>query len=416
MSDILDKPTVPPTETSGAMEPIKQHRSLWKDVWIQFRNHKGAVVGTIVFLSIVLGVIIGPMLHHVDDPRKSNYRARDINPMTICFVFDQVDPDRIRGAAAGKDAAAVKRADAEAKRAGEWLKKNGDSLSTWQCLTNAAVFTRVYREAYDEDWVPAKVQVNWRHALGTDNYGRDSLAQLMAGGRVSLAVGAAAMLFSIFLGALIGTLAGFFRVLDGPLMRLTDLFLALPIVPLLLVIILVFRDSLRQVFSADGSIASIFLLFSDKVPGWLTGPEAGIFILVVVGIGITSWMQTARIVRGDVLSIKEREFVLAAHSIGTRKRRVITRHILPNVLSSILVSATLGLSTAIITESTLSFLGLGFASDFPTWGRLALEGTNFIDVHPSRAIWPGLAISLTVLSVTYMGDGLRDALDPRMRN
>ena len=117
----------------------------------------------------------------------------------------------------------------------------------------------------------------------------------------------------------------------------------------------------------------------------------------------------------DVLALKEREFVTAARSIGTRRRRIITRHVLPNVLSPIMVSATLGIANAIITESALSFLGLGFPPDFPTWGRLLFDGANFMTITPSRVLWPGLAISLTVLSVNYIGDGLRDALDPRMR-
>jgi peptide/nickel transport system permease protein len=234
---------------------------------------------------------------------------------------------------------------------------------------------------------------SWAHPMGTDNLGRDVLAQVLHGGRVSLAVGITAMSLALLLGTVVGVLAGFFRRIDGALMRLTDLFLALPILPLLLVAILLFRDTLRATF----------------------GPETGIFILVVVGIGITSWMQTARIVRGEVLAVKEREFVVAAQSIGTPPRRIITRHVLPNVLSPIMVSATLGVATAIITESALSFLGLGFPPDFPTWGRLLYDGKDFMTLTPARVIWPGLAISLTVLSINYIGDGLRDALDPRIR-
>jgi len=231
------------------------------------------------------------------------------------------------------------------------------------------------------------------HPFGTDNLGRDMPAQVLAGGRISLAVGVTAMMLSLSLGATVGVMAGYFKRLNGPLMRLTDLFLALPVLPLLLVIIMLFRDTLRSAF----------------------GPEAGIFMLIVFVIGITSWMQSARIVRGEVLAIKEREFVIAARSIGTRRHRIITRHILPNVLSPIMVSATLGVAAAIITESALSFLGLGFPSDFPTWGRLLLDGVPFIQNTPARVLWPGLAISLTVLSINYMGDGLRDALDPRIR-
>jgi peptide/nickel transport system permease protein len=229
--------------------------------------------------------------------------------------------------------------------------------------------------------------------LGTDQLGRDMLARMMAGGQVSLAVGLVAMTISIFIGATIGVLAGYFRRLDGPLMRLTDLFLSLPLLPLLLVMVMLFRDSLAGVL----------------------GPELGTFILIVSAIGVTSWMQSARIVRGEVLALKEREFVLAARSIGTRPSRMILRHILPNVVSPIMVAATLGIAAAIITESALSFLGLGFPPDFPTWGRLLYDGVQYLQIYPERVIWPGLAISLTVLSVNYIGDGLRDALDPRIR-
>jgi peptide/nickel transport system permease protein len=176
-------------------------------------------------------------------------------------------------------------------------------------------------------------------------------------------------------------------------MRMTDMFLALPILPLLLVIIMLFRDTLRARF----------------------GPELGIFFLIVSIIGITSWMNTARIVRGEVLTVKEQEFVTAAISIGTRRSKIIVRHILPNVLSPVMVAAALGVAVAIITESALSFLGLGFPSDFPTWGRLLFDGKDFMQLTPTRVLWPGLAISLTVLSVNFIGDGLRDALDPRLR-
>jgi peptide/nickel transport system permease protein len=155
-------------------------------------------------------------------------------------------------------------------------------------------------------------------------------------------------------------------------------------------------------------------LFREKLSKAF-GIETGMFILIVSVVGITSWMQTARIVRADVLALKEREFVLAAHSIGTKPGNIIMRHLLPNVLSPIMVSATLGLAVAIITESALSFLGVGFPSDFPTWGKLLADAVQRMDLYPERVFLPGLLISLTVLSVNYIGDGLRDALDPRMR-
>ena len=253
-------------------------------------------------------------------------------------------------------------------------------------------------------WIPEKLGVaqaiklknqgpSLRFPLGTDQLGRDMLSRMMLAGRISLSVGFVAMIIAIVFGTFVGVLAGYFKRLDGPLMRLTDMFLALPLIPLLLVLVMLFRD---------------------RVAG-LIGPELGAFSLIVFAIGITSWMQAARIVRGEVLALKEREFVLAARSIGTVPRRIILRHILPNVISPVMVAATLGIAEAIITESVLSFLGLGFPPDFPTWGRLLFDGLTYMQIYPERVIWPGVAISLTVLSVNYIGDGVRDALDPRIR-
>lgn len=229
------------------------------------------------------------------------------------------------------------------------------------------------------------------HPFGTDDLGRDMLARVLWGGRVSIAVGITAVLLAISLGTAVGAFAGYFGRLDNPLMRVTDLFLSLPILPLLLIIIFLFRDTLRRIF----------------------GPEIGIFLMIVTVIGILNWMPVARLVRANFLSLKNKEFVEAARSIGATHSRIILKHMLPNVMSSVLVAATLGVGGAIILESTLSFLGLGFPSDVPTWGRLLFDAQNYLDLAPHLAIFPGLAIFLTVLSINYIGDGLRDALDPR---
>ena len=240
---------------------------------------------------------------------------------------------------------------------------------------------------------PEVLMPSSEHPFGLDDLARDTLARNLYGGRISLAVGLSAMLVGIFVGALVGLLSGFVPRLDNPLMRFTDMMLALPQVPLLLVIILLFRDTLRKMF----------------------GPELGIFLLVVFVIGILGWMPTARIVRGQVLSIKRKEFVEAAINVGSRQSSIMLRHILPNVLSPIIVSATLEVASAILTESVLSFRGLGLPSDVPTWGRLLFEGKDFITSNPWLAIFPGIFISLTILSINFMGDGLRDALDPRQK-
>ena len=229
------------------------------------------------------------------------------------------------------------------------------------------------------------------HPMGTDDLGRDILARVMIGGRISIAVGLTSVLLAITLGTSIGAFAGFFRHLDNPLMRLTDLFLSLPILPLLLVIIYLFRDTLSAAF----------------------GPELGIFLMIVGVIGVLNWMPVARLVRASFLSLKQKEFVEAARCVGVRDRRIIVRHILPNAISPVLVAATIGVGGAILTESTLSFLGLGFPSDTPTWGRILFDAQQYLDIAPYWAIFPGLCIFLTVLSINFIGDGLRDALDPR---
>ncbi|HHP7243989.1 MAG TPA: ABC transporter permease, partial [Elainellaceae cyanobacterium] len=206
--------------------------------------------------------------------------------------------------------------------------------------------------------------------------------------------GISAMLMAIGLGTLIGAIAGFYRGLaDALLMRLTDLFLALPQLPLLLLVIYLFRDVARA----------------------MIGPEAGIFALVVIVIGGLNWMSVARLVRASFLSMRERDFVTAARSIGARPWRLIWIHIMPNVLSPVMVAATLAVGTAIISESTLSFLGLGFPPDVTTWGRMLYDAQGYLDSAPHMALFPGLAIFLTVLSINYIGDGLRDALDPQSR-
>ena len=287
--------------------------SYWGDVWLQFKKHKGALLGAIIFFGIVITVIVGPILWPFE-PNSIDIRSRNQGPSLL-------------------------------------------------------------------------------HPFGTDQLGRDTFSRMIAGGRTSITVGLAAMFLALILGTLIGVIAGYFKRFDGILMRFTDLFLSLPLLPLLLLMMFLFREPLSVSY----------------------GPEKGMFILIVFAIGVTSWMPTARIVRGDVLALKQREFVMAARSIGTSDQKIIIRHILPNILSPILVSATLGIANAIITESALSFLGLGFPPDFPTWGRLLNDAVDYLQLHPERVMWPGLAISLTVLSINFLGDGLRDALDPRIR-
>ena len=231
------------------------------------------------------------------------------------------------------------------------------------------------------------------HLMGTDDLGRDLLGRMLDGGRISIAVGFAAVFVAITLGTAVGAIAGYFGKLDNPLMRITDMFLSLPVLPLLLVLVYLFRETLKA----------------------LLGPELGIFLMIVFVIGILNWMPVARLVRASFLSLKQKEFVEAARCVGDGDARIIFRHILPNTLSPVLVAATIGVGGAILTESTLSFLGLGFPPDVPTWGRLLFDAKDFIEIAPHWVIFPGLCIFIVVLSINFIGDGLRDALDPRRK-
>ena len=230
------------------------------------------------------------------------------------------------------------------------------------------------------------------HPLGTDDLGQDLLARILYGGRISLAVGLAAMSMALLVGVTVGAIAGISSgAVDGALMWVTDLFLSLPQLPLLLLLIYLFREGLKALF----------------------GPEVGVFILIVLVIGGFRWMPVARLVRAQFFSLREKEYVEAARALGASTLRQVLRHILPNALGPVIVAGTIDVAAAIIAESTLSFLGLGFPPDIPTWGRILFDSKDYLDIAPHWAMFPGTAIFLAVLTINFIGDGLRDALDPR---
>jgi peptide/nickel transport system permease protein len=251
----------------------------------------------------------------------------------------------------------------------------------------------VWRVPIDDiDFAAQLAGPSWGHPLGTDDLGQDLLARMLYGGRISLSVGLAAMAVAVVVGTIVGAIAGSSRgSVDMALMWLTDLFLSLPALPLLLLIIYLFRDPLKA----------------------LVGPQLGVFILIVTVIGGLRWMQVARLVRAQFLSLREKEFVEAARALGATKFRQVVRHILPNSLGPVIVAGTVDVAAAIIAESTLSFLGLGFPPDIPTWGRILYDAKDYLDIAPHWALFAGAAIFLAVLSINFVGDGLRDALDPR---
>ena len=261
-------------------------------------------------------------------------------------------------------------------------------------LAVAVVFgPSIWRVAINEIDFNARLEgPSLAHPFGTDDLGQDILARMIYGGRISLAVGLAAMAVSVIVCTLIGALAGMSRgALGHGLMWLTDLFLSLPQLPLLLLLIYLFRDGLKSAF----------------------GPEGGIFILIVLVIGGLRWMPVARLVRAQFLSLREKEFVEAARALGASPLRQVVRHILPNAVGPVIIAGTIDVAAAIIAESTLSFLGLGFPPDVPTWGRLLFDAKDYLDIAAHWALFPGGAIFIAVVAINFIGDGLRDALDAR---
>lgn len=312
-------------------------RTLLSDAWRRFRKHRMAMLGVAVLVVLALFSFVGPYFYV---PRL----AAELEAIGSPFLQDRVD-----------------------------LQTAIDHLDFLNILS-----------------APSAI-----HPFGTDDLGRDLLARALYGGRVSLLVGLTAMAIAISLGTIIGATAGFLGgVVDQILMRITDLFLSLPAIPLTLLVVYLFRDPVIQLMGS---------------------PEAGIFTIVVTVIGSLAWMSTARIVRATFLSLKEKEFVEAAIALGVSRPAIMFRHILPNAIGPIIVAATLEVGSAIITESTLSFLGVGFPPDTPTWGRLVTDGSQYLQAAPWLALFPGMLIFLTVLSINFVGDGLRDALDPRSR-
>lgn len=324
-------------QTLASIDPTKatqKQRSLWGDAWNQFRRHKPAIAGMIVLVIFFVFCYVGIIFW--DLPHNSPY------------VYEQ--NVRIGGSSEVLD------------------------FNTGQMETQF-------------------------HPLGTDEMGQDMLARIMFGGRISLAVGLMAALLAITVGTAIGAAAGFYGgFIDSALMRITDLFISLPPLPLLLLITFLFRDTFRN--------------WADSVFG---SPHVGTFLLIVSVISLLAWMPAARLVRASFMSVKEKEFVEAARSIGAKERSLILKQILPNVLSPIIVAATLEVGAAIITESSLSFLGLGFPYDVPTWGAMLFNAKDQMQFNPKLALLPGTMIFLTVLSINFIGDGLRDALDPRKK-
>ncbi|MFC2095121.1 ABC transporter permease [Candidatus Bipolaricaulota bacterium] len=317
--------------------------SYWRGAWRRFRRHRLAMLGGAVLIIFILGAVFAPWLTPYKYSRQNRRNMFAPPSLTI-----PVDPALIG-----------------------------------QCARPQVLFLKC-----------------GMHPLGTDDLGRDILARVLYGGRVSLMVGFIAAAVSTMLGTFIGAIAGYLGgVLDAFISRCIEIMLSIPQLPLLLILV-------GLLANPEVRLAAIM---SDAL-----GDSKSIVIIIGVIIAL-SWMSTARLIRGQILSLREREFVEAAKAVGVSRVRIIFRHLLPNVTSIIIVQATLMIGEAILIESGLSFLGLGIQSPAVSWGNMLSRAQGFL-YYPNGvfiALFPGLFIFLTVLCANFLGDGLRDALDPR---
>jgi oligopeptide transport system permease protein len=247
---------------------------------------------------------------------------------------------------------------------------------------------------------------SYKHPMGTDDAGRDILARVLQGGRISLMVGIISTLVSLLIGVTYGAVAGFFGgFIDNLMMRIVDILFSIPFILIVIVLLAVFRgpnmpewiQSLSALAGGENNqgLSQIFLLFFS--------------------LGCVSWLTMARVVRGQILSLKNQEFVLAARATGVSTPAIIFRHLVPNALGPVIVYATLTVPSVMLTEAFLSFLGIGVQPPYASWGSLAAEGIKAIGIYPWQMIFPGVTMALTLFSLNFLGDGLRDALDPQTR-
>lgn len=248
-------------------------------------------------------------------------------------------------------------------------------------------------------------KISDKFPIGADYVGRDLLSRLICGSRISLSVALVGPIIALVVGTVYGLVSGYFsRWVDNIMMRFVDLMYAFPTMLLIILMMAFFRSAFT--LSKPGTLAYILNAIDKQFGGML---------FIFIGIGITAWMGTARLARGQVLSLREQDFVLAARAVGAGDFRIIFRHIMPNILGPLVITVTLAIPGYITTEAFLSFIGLGVNPPTPSWGLMISEGSTAIRTYPNQAIFPALALSITMFAFNFLGDGLRDALDPRLR-
>lgn len=388
----------PSTLSAKDRAEIEKAQPMWKMVLSQFLEHKLAVVGACIITLFLLVSIFAPTIQSITglNPDAQNVAQRYLAPMTTAQVgqdvretqvekFIEANPEiagLIQKALVEKEVVTVAEEDAIYELASRDMKESIVALKSLD-LPQADSLIELFKE------------FTTFHLFGTDELGRDVFIRLVYGTRVSMGVGIMVALASALIGLLIGSIAGFYGgIVDTVLMRVTDALLSLPHIPVLIV------------------IAAIDLSKIPWMQALVSTSNESIFKMVVI-LCLFSWMAVARLVRGSILSIREREFVLAARTLGAKDSTIIIRHMFPNVIAPMLVAITLGVGESILFEAALSFLGLGIMPPTPSWGNMLNNAQELIYQAPFLAVLPGILILLTTISFNYLGDGLQDAIDPK---
>lgn len=400
-----EKKTVDTTTTSSLSKAqiaeMEKVQSLTKIIYTQFKEHKAAVVGAYTIVFFILIAIFAPLIGKVMgvDAESQNVFARYKPPFSRISVAVDVREEMVKKYIANNPDEADIVAKELIKEDFVTTKRTEDALYEWSHYEKRKAMAAIRLLSIDAD-----VKVELRnlakrfetfHVFGTDELGRDAMMRLIYGTRISMGVAVLVALVSSLIGLLVGALAGYYGgVIDSLLMRVTDALLSLPILPVLIV------------------VAAIDL---QKIPGVSAFLSVGneSILKVIVIFCIFSWMTVARLVRGSILTLREREFILASKTLGANDFTIITRHMFPNVLAPLLVSVTLGVGESILFEAALSFLGLGIQPPTPSWGNMLFNAQELIYEAPTLAILPGLLILFVVISFNYVGDGLQDAIDPK---
>ena len=325
--------------------------NLWVDAWRRLIRNKAAVMGGISIIVLILAAIF----------------AAKITPMHYA---------------------------------------EGDSVENYTIPTWLAPLLPGNVEAY--------ATIGDKFIVGADFLGRDLYSRIVYGARVSLPVGFIGAFTALLIGLVYGSIAGYYGgKVDNIMMRIVDIMYAFPTMLLIILLMAFFKSSFGSA-QEQGTVAYTFNQVNHFVDG-LLGLEGGGMLFIFMGIGITAWMGIARLARGQILSLKEKEFIEASHMIGARDMRVITRHILPNILGPLIVTVTLYIPGYITTEVFLSFIGLGVDPPTPSWGAMISDGSRAMRSYPHLVLFPAIALAITMFAFNFLGDGLRDALDPRMK-